>query len=255
MRKYLAIAVLLFTSCSQAGQTEKLFVKLPNGQPAELKRVKEETGKLTVYQMTFTDKVRHERLTVPAYRFGNYYFLQAFELKDGRLVPVLKVRAEKVPIDVSFLRDIERKMRKAGINNVAGKKGAPRLYVIFDAYCPFCIKGIKKEYPELAKHYEIHFIPFAVHGEKSVKALACILERWKKERPDEVLREVFGKFNGSWQEYGEQFNSCRQEFAPLVKEITSTLIKNGIVATPTFIYQKGDRFYLSIGKPPAGGEK
>lgn len=252
MRRFISVLLFLTASCSYAGEVK--HISLPNGQPAELKQLKEEKGKLTVYEMTFTDRVRHEKLTVPAYRFGDYYFLQAFELKDGRLVPVVKVKAEKIPIDVSFLESIEKKMRQAGINNVAGKRGAPHLYVIFDAYCPFCIRGIKKEYPELSRKYEVHFIPFAVHGERSVKALSCILERWKRERPDKVLREVFGRFKGDWQEYGEQFNSCRQEFSPLVREITSTLVKNGIAATPTFIYQKGDRFYLSIGKPPEGGQ-
>ena len=254
MRLKLALLLAGLTALlGQAAGGETLT--LPNGAKAELKKVKTEKEAVSLYQMTFTDEIKHERITVPVYRFGNYYCLQAFEVKDGRLTPVVNVKVEKLPLDVSFLRKIERQMRQAGVNNVAGKRGAPVLYVIFDAYCPFCVRAFRSHFKELSKSYEVHFVPFAVHGEVSERALACILERWRRERPDEVLKEVFGRFNGNWEEYGKQFKNCPEDLKKLVQSITEELLKNGVRATPTFIYQRGNNFYLSIGKPPKGGER
>jgi len=246
MKRFLILTTLLaVTSCS-AGENKNLTkeVTLPNGIKGVLRKEGETSKKIEEYTLKFKSGLG-ERKVVKVYKMDDIYLIPSFQIKNGKLITI-NPKVEKVSVDISFLREIDKKFKEMNINNISGKRGGKIVYFIFDAYCPYCIADFKKYYKELKDKYEVHFIPFAVHGNRSVKVMACMFNDMKRLPADKVLETYFSKEN-----YLELLSHCNaKETEKLIREISSILRKNFIKATPTFIYQdsKG-KFKVKVGVP------
>jgi len=229
----------------------------PNGEvKAELKEVRNEP--VAVYGYDIKDKKRGVEIKGKFYRIGDYYFFVPFKLENGKLVPVRQEKIGRIPVDISFLKRIEERFKKAGVNVEAGQ-GKEKVYVVIDALCPFCAQKMEKEYPQLAKKYRVVFIPFAVHREASVKALSCIYTKAKKEGIVKPLEENFKQFQnalktGKVGEFIKSYDSCKvdQKVKALVQETTKELVENGVKGTPTFFIPKDGKYYVYVGVLPSG---
>jgi thiol:disulfide interchange protein DsbC len=148
--------------------------------------------------------------------------------------------------DVSWLKDVEKRLNKAGIPHVIGK-GKRKLYVIWDVLCPFCFRHFahmtKKEAEKLG--VEIHAIPYAVHGESSIEGLAYFAQLAREKGIDQAFKHFaslgkdFGEFRKNLKKELKKakFDSNFKRRAKIaLRAVKRMLGKNRIVATPTYIY-------------------
>jgi len=252
-------------SCSSAtpvkavqhiGAEKELTIRTPNGKvlKAEFTRViKTPDGNIKVYKLSF--KTRTSERVAYLYKVGDYVFPTVLRItKDGLLLPVKTEFDKPITLDKSYiegLKKLEEKGKKLGV--IYEGKGKP-VYVFLDAYCPFCIREMKSHYSKVVKGHRVVLLPMAVHGEPSLKALACIYEESAKEKKPvgEIFLEHFGKFNGNWSEYAKQYQNCRpdKKYLDFVKETTGWAVQNGVKGTPGIIFPTEKGYKLYYGTVP-----
>jgi hypothetical protein len=233
---------------------KKIALKLNESQKpivVEAKKKDEKIGVLALYQVSYTDKKAGRKTEANVFKFGNLIFTNVYRLMpDGTVTKVKTERTIFIPVDISFLESIENKFKKEGINITAGTKGKPKLYIIFDALCPFCAESFEKKYPELAGKYEIVFIPLAVHGIYSVNALTSIYTEAKDKPIAEVIGKNFKLFReakGNMQEFvKETANLPKDEHVKkLIISTSEELLKNKVFETPT-LFMPTPKGYLKL---------
>jgi len=210
-------------------------------------KLERKMGKLAVYRISVEDRREGVRIQQDVYRYGDYLFPTAFVLKDGKVVNANNVKKEKIPANTAFLDSIVEDFKRQGINLEFGK-GKQKIYVVFDALCPFCARAFKEEFPKLTQKYKVVLVPFPVHGEDSINAFACIFTEVKegKKTLPEALGEEFDRFlniktRADYQKLKNHFKTCSKDpkIVSLLKKVHDELIANGVVATPTFfVYVK-----------------
>ena len=223
--------------------------------PEKLKKVSEKTEKVVYY--TYTVVKDGMKAEFPIVKVGDTYYGLPMKLVNGELVSV-KPKVSLVPVKADFLNKAQRQLSiQFGNSFIVRGEGKGRLYVVFDAFCPFCMKALKSgELDELKKKYSsIVLLPLAVHGKESVKGLSCIYEKAKKEGMEKALKEVFSWKKGddvkSWLDYKKRIDGCSfsNETEEVVKKVSELLSKNGVSATPTFFYFDGGNYYKRVGVP------
>ena len=246
-RVLLGVTALAFAGGLLAEAKEKL--------PPHLKEVSQKTEKVTYYTYTVVrDGMKAE---FPIVKVGNTYYGLPMKLVHGEFQKV-EPKVSLIPVKADFLEKAQRRLSKQfGNSFVVRGEGKGRLYVVFDAFCPFCMKATKSgKLNELKEKYgEIVFLPLAVHGKESVKGLSCIYEKAKKEGVEKALKEVFGWKKGddvkSWLDYKKKVDGCSfsSKTEKVVKTVSDLLSENGVFATPTFFYFDGKNYYKRVGIP------
>jgi len=254
------LALSLIPPCS-VNMNKPATVKITVDQYGQKKEIQ---GKLTEqttaifrkYQIEIEDKYKGIKVKSPLYEVDlpnrqRLFFASAYVLNNGRMTPLNeKKQVRAIPVDTSFLKNIEEKFKEAGINNTIGNYEKPTIYVIFDAFCPFCIEEFDKKFPEMVKNHHVILLPLAVHGEKSLKALACMYSEAKEKSIDKVLKEHFSRFNGNWESYERSYKDCEfdKDTYNLIKNTTEKLLKYGVYMTPTFFIQdQNGKFWKKVG--------
>jgi len=222
-----------------------------------LKEVGKKKETVTYYKFVVErDGLRAE---FPIVKIGDTYYGLPMKLVNGSFEKV-EPKISLVPIKGEFLKEATEELQKANLSFTIKGSGKGKLYVVFDAFCPFCMKAAESgKIGELRKKYaEIVFLPLAVHGETSVKGLSCIYEKAKDKGIKEALREVFSWKEGkSWEEYEKRVKSCTtsKETERAVRRVSELLRRNRVYATPTFFYFDGKKYFERVGKPDFSGVK
>jgi thiol:disulfide interchange protein DsbC len=188
--------------------------------------------------------------------------LKVGERNGQRIIEPLQPKNAVSPLkkDFSWLKEVDQKLNKAGISHVIGK-GEKKLYVIWDVFCPFCYRHFKEFNEETAKKLgvELHLIPFAVHGERSIKGLVYCTKLTKEKGVEGTFNYLYSLGNGNFRKYSKalqkeiekESKETNKELAGVFKELRETLAKNNIRATPTFIFiPSGNEGYIFIGSRP-----
>ena len=262
------ITALLLSGCSQAethsktnvSQAEKVIkaiLKPLAVRGVEVKSVtptKEvEVPGFETFKVDLVDKRNHREIR--RYIFINpekgFIALQIFkysvEGKNVILKPIKPKNAEKpLKVDVSFLKEVDKKLSEANIPHVIGKSDK-KVYIIWDVFCPFCY-GHFNQIEKIAKenNVEIHLIPLAVHGEKSLKGIVLYTKLAREKGPAEALKELYRMGNGDFMKYakalekrlegGKEITNDQSKILEAVQQTEAILLKNGVRATPTIIY-------------------
>ena len=232
--------------------TSKRNASIPN-----LKEVKKKTETVTYYTLTVEkDGLKAE---FPIVKIGDTYYGLPMKLINGSFEKV-EPKISLVPVKAEFLKEAEKELKKANLSFTIKGSGKGKLYVIFDAFCPFCMRSAQsRKLDKLKEKYaEVTFLPLMVHGDASVRGLSCIYEKAKKEGIGKALREVFSWKEGrSWEEYKRKVESCSAspETEKAVENVSNLLVRNGVYATPTFFYFDGKNYYKRVGNPDFSGVK
>ena len=244
MKRLLVCGVLL----SMLGASQISFgAELPDG----MKLVKK--GKESVQHYEYTIKRPEDGVEVhlELVKVGDKFYGVPLQLENGRFKQI-PPKVIHIPIKADFLDEIVKEFKSAGINpRIGNDKNKPTLYLIFDAFCPHCIRQINN-LDKLKEKYNVVLLPFAVHGEQSVNGLSCIYTKAKKTGMEKAVKEVIGWKNGKkWNEYAEKVGKCEidEQVKSLVRNVSDKLFKNKVNATPTFFLKENGKFYKSIGAP------
>ena len=174
-------------------------------------------------------------------------FRYSVEGKNVVLKPINPKNAEKpLKIDISFLKEVDKKLSEANIPHVVGKSDK-KIYIIWDVLCPFCYEHFD-QIEKIAKenNVEIHLIPLAVHGENSLKGITFYTKLAREKGPAEALKELYRMGNGDFMKYAKvlekrlegekEITKDQSKIINAVQQTEVILLKNGVRATPTIIY-------------------
>ena len=242
--------------CASAKSGKALTLRALNGKTVTaqyVKTIKTDDGKIEVYRLSLRTKTAEKDAYL--YRVGNYVFTAAFKLdKEGHLIPLRSTFIKPVVLSKSYLKGVKNLEKKAESLGIRYEGRGKPVYVFLDAYCPFCIREMKSHYSKIVKGHRVVLLPMAVHGEPSLKALACIYEESAREKKPvgEVFLEHFGKFNGNWSDYAKQYQNCRpdKKYLDFVKETTGWALQNGVKGTPGIIFPTEEGYKLYYGTVP-----
>ena len=249
MRKaLLCLALLSIGFAANAKEGKDLVISTPQGGKVVAKYKKTIPCKeLSVYEMEL--KVGHKERIIPVFKCGERIFFGSFKLQDGKLVPYEVAKEKELPFTKEEIEDLKGLI--APYKDILSEGKGEELFVFFDAFCPFCIREFNKHYEELTKRYKVYLVPYPIHGSKSVYALACMLTRAKEEKKSlgKVTKEYFSKFNGSWDDYEKLFKNCKADGKTVLwlGQLFSWEEKEGITATPAFLYKAEDGYRVSYG--------
>lgn len=250
----LAAASLAVAACSSSSAQhlarlsnpapKEITANGPSGRTVTFRKVDEFTAKVAVYEGTVRQGRIERKITL--YKVGNLFFASPWEFKDHRFTPVISASSVKVvPLSKEELAEFKSAVKKLQDYGVKyPETGKPKLYVIFDAFCPFCKRGVQSgRMKELMKKYDLVLVPLNVHGKASEKENACLIEKARKEPMTQVVKEWFtGKLPKC---------SPSEKAVSLEKEVSKELIKLGLTATPTFVAENGKVY---VGRLPKGGK-
>jgi thiol-disulfide isomerase/thioredoxin len=249
----MALTSAVFAGCanSNAGAVQEKVHPAPqtmviNGNAGKIvfKKVKEFKADVAVYE----GEVKQGRIErkIKIYKVGDMVFIIPWKLQNGRLVPnrsaELASKPKVVPLskkELAEFNSVVERLKSYGVKYP--DTGKPKLYVIFDTYCPFCKRAVQSgKMKELLKKYDLVLIPLNVHGAASVQENACLIEEGTKKPMTEVVKEWF---SGKLKKCVPSKTAIKVE-----DEVTQGLIKLGLNATPIFVTENGK---VGIGKPPA----
>ncbi|TCK04586.1 DsbA family protein [Phorcysia thermohydrogeniphila] len=186
--------------------------------------------------------------------------LEVTEVKGDKILKPLQPKNAVSPLkmDLSWLKSVDEKLNKAGIPHVIGK-GDKKLYIVWDVFCPFCYRHFNQFNEETAKKLdvELHLIPFAVHGERSIKGFVHFAKLAKEKGIEETFKHLYSLGNGNFRKYSSEIQKEMKkegedkELAKVFKELKDTLAKNKVRATPTIIFiPSGNEGYIFVGFRP-----
>jgi len=186
--------------------------------------------------------------------------LKVEEINGKEVLRPLQPKNSVVPIKKEFpwLKEIDKKLSEAGIPHVIGK-GEKKLYIVWDIFCPFCYKHFNELNAETAKKLgvEIHLIPFAVHGKRSIDGFVQYAKLSREKGVEETFKYLYSLGNGNFRKYSREIqkkikeNSEDEKLKKLFTELRDTLAKNGVRATPTIIFiPSGEKGYIFVGFRP-----
>jgi thiol:disulfide interchange protein DsbC len=287
------LTTLLLTSCSKASQEE---VKKPQKtQQADIKKeeaiieallkplkvrgveVKEvkpaESVKVPgfrVFEVTLLDKINSRE--IKRYIFispdNRYLTLEIFEVKEeGKTIHLKPIRpknpVKQVKVDLSWVKEIDKKLQEANIPHVVGKSDR-KVYIVWDVFCPFCY-GHFNQIKEIAEknNVEVHMIPFPIHGENSLKGLIYYTQLAREKGTAEAFRELYNLGNGNFRAYAKKLEEKEKELKlskeeqeklkKFFNQLKEELVKKGVHATPSIIYipeGEKDKGYIIVGFKP-----
>ena len=173
----------LLTACSQASQGSSLSseeatiravlspLSVRGIELKEIRPVEEiKVPGFKVFEVTLLDKANSRE--VKRYVFissdGRYLALELFEVnREGKRVylkPVgPKEPVRKLKVDISWVKEIDRKLTAAKIPHVIGSS-SKKIYIVWDSMCPFCYRHFK-DLARIAKENRvvILMLPFPIH--------------------------------------------------------------------------------------------
>lgn len=287
------LTTLLLTSCSKASQEE---VKKPQKtQQADIKKeeaiieallkplkvrgveVKEvkpaESVKVPgfrAFEVTLLDKINSRE--IKRYIFispdNRYLTLEIFEVKEeGKTIHLKPIRpknpVKQVKVDLSWVKEIDKKLQEANIPHVVGKSDR-KVYIVWDVFCPFCY-GHFNQIKEIAEknNVEVHMIPFPIHGENSLKGLIYYTQLAREKGTAEAFRELYNLGNGNFRAYAKKLEEKEKELKlskeeqeklkKFFNQLKEELVKKGVHATPSIIYipeGEKDKGYIIVGFKP-----
>jgi len=245
MRKLLT-AGLLGVFLLGGAQAEEL--KIGSKKVVLTKKIGKAEGEL--YDVRIDDPVRGislESYGVVVRRDGKtFYFLIPYQKKDSSLVPVLSLKPLELSKDSQVIKTLEKVVKEAqkeGIN-LKLSEGKKRAYLIADVLCPYCVRAFNKEVKELEnKGYEVYYIPFAVHRDRSLKVFSCLAEgdfvknlrQYYSKAEKEGLPSAF-----------KSFSSCTpsKEKEKFFRETFKELVGAKIYSTPTVLVEESNGKFL-----------
>ena len=283
----LILSLLTGASCSQADQNSQKEVKeslkkeeaIIKGlfKPLEAQGVKVKEIKLAnevkipgfnTFEVTIKDerKARELKKYIFISEDGNYLALQMFKVATegdtARLTPVTpKNPVKPLKVDLSWLKDVDKKLEENNIPHVIGKSDR-KIYIVWDIFCPFCYKHFN-QIEEIAKknNVELHMIPLPVHGENSVKGFLYYTQLARERGAAQAFKELYSLGNGDFRRYAEEIQKKevklpkeeQERLKAFFEELQAELLKKGVQATPSIIYippGEKDRGYIIVGFKP-----
>ncbi|WP_456419399.1 DsbA family protein [Thermovibrio sp.] len=287
------LTTLLLTSCSQASQEEakkpqktqqvdikkeeaiiKALLKPLKVRGIEVKEIKSaESVKVPgfrAFEVTLLDKINSKE--IKRYIFispdNKYLTLEIFEVKEeGKTIHLKPIRpknpVKQVKVDLSWVKEIDRKLQEANIPHVVGKSDR-KVYIVWDVFCPFCY-GHFNQIKEIAEKnkVEIHMIPFPIHGENSLKGLIYYTQLAREKGATEAFRELYNLGDGNFRAYAKKLEEKEKELKlskeeqeklkKFFNQLKEELVKKGVHATPSIIYipeGEKDKGYIIVGFKP-----
>ncbi len=287
------LATLLTVSCSQASQTQTLkkqkieqkgtekeeaiissLLKPLKVRGIEVKEIKPaENVKVPgfrAFEVTLVDKVNSRE--VKRYIFispdNKYLTLEVFQVKEeGKTIHLKPIRpknaVKKLKVDLSWVKEVDKKLQEANIPHVIGKSDK-KVYVVWDVFCPFCY-GHFNQIEEIAKKnkVELHMIPFPIHGENSLKGLIYYTQLAREKGASKAFKELYQMGNGNFRAYAKKLEEKEKEIKlhkeeqeklrKFLNQLKNQLVKRGVHATPSIIYipeGEKDKGYIIVGFKP-----